>query len=415
MAGRDAQHAMPAASADFASRYGLSADEEAWRRKAEAFARDEVAPMARDADRAGRFPSELVPRMAALGFLSAPIAEAHGGGGASALACALIAEEIGRADGSVRGFLAVHTGLVSQTIADFGTDAQRAAWLPRLMAGTTIGCFALTEPGAGSDAGSLAATAKESGADVVLDGEKHWITNGKVARLALVFANAEPTMGRKGIECYLVPTNAQGFSTEPMEGRELGHRASDHARVRLRGVRVPKANRLGPVRGGFAVAMAGLDHGRLNVAAGAVGIQAACLDACTAFAGARRQFGQRIGDFQQVGAALADMKVALEASRLLVHHAARLLDRTGGPATPETSAAKLFATEAALKAATQAVRVHGARGYTDALPVERHYRDAIGLTIYEGSSEIQRVILSRGLLGKDADRSEAAASNRKTT
>ena len=147
--------------------------------------------------------------------------------------------------------------------------------------------------------------------------------------------------------------------------------------------------------------MAGLDHGRLNVAAGAVGIQAACLDLCVAYARDRRQFGQRIGDFQQVGAALADMKVALEASRLLVHHAARRLDRAGGPATAETSAAKLFATEAALRAATAAVRLHGARGYDDDLPLERHYRDAIGLTIYEGSSEIQRVILSRDLLGRD--------------
>jgi alkylation response protein AidB-like acyl-CoA dehydrogenase len=188
-----------------------------------------------------------------------------------------------------------------------------------------------------------------------------------------------------------------------MDGKELGHRASDHARLVLDAVEDPAANRLGPAGGGFRVAMRALDRGRLSVAAGAVGIQAACLDASTAFARSRRQFGSRIGDFQQVGAALADMRVALEASRLLVHQAARRADRDL-PASVETSVAKLFATEAALAAATRAVRLHGARGYSDALPLERHYRDAIALTIYEGTSEIQRVILARDLLGKDEGR-----------
>ena len=388
-------------SADYAARYGLSAAEEAWRRKAQAFALEEVAPLSREADRAGRFPRALVPRMAALGLLGAPVDPAHGGGGASALAAAVIAEEIGRVDGSVRGFLAGHVVLVTQTVAQFGTDAQRRTWLPRLLSGATIGCFALTEPGSGSDAAAVATTVREDGDDVVLDGEKHWITNGGVAGVAIVFGTADAAAGRKGIEAWLVPTATPGFEAHPMEGHALGHRASDHARLVMRGVRVPKANRLGPARGGFKVAMGGLDHGRLNVAAGAVGIQAACLDACTAFARSRRQFGQRIGDFQQVGALLAQMRVDLEASRLLVHHAARTLDRTRAAATAETSAAKLFASEAALRTATQAVRLHGARGYDDALPLERHYRDALGLTIYEGTSEIQRVILARDLLGRD--------------
>jgi len=388
-------------ASDYAARYGLTAEEEAWRAKAEAFARTEVAPLAREADRARRFPVELLPKMAALGLLGAPIARADGGGGAGALANALVSEEIGRVDGSVRGFLAVHVGLVSQTVAEFGTPAQKQAWLPRLVSGEAVGCFCLTEPGAGSDAGALTTRAREDGTQVVIDGEKHWITNAGIAKLALVFANADPAAGRKGIECYLVPTDAPGFSTEAMEGTELGHRASDHARVRLTGLRVPASSRLGPPRSGFRIAMAGLDHGRLGVAAGAVGIQAECLDLAVAFARARRQFGQRIGDFQQIGALLADMKVALEASRLLVHHAARRLDR-GLPATTETSAAKLHASEAALHAATQALRIHGARGYSDLLPLERHYRDAIALTIYEGTSEIQRVILARDLLGRDA-------------
>jgi alkylation response protein AidB-like acyl-CoA dehydrogenase len=186
-----------------------------------------------------------------------------------------------------------------------------------------------------------------------------------------------------------------------MPGRELGHRAADHGRLVFDGVRVPLGNRVGPERGGFGVALRALERGRLSVAAGAVGIQAACLDACVAFARTRRQFGARVGDFQQVGAALADLKTALEASRLLVHHAARRADRGDEGAGTDASAAKLFATEAALAAATRAVRLHGARGYSDALPLERHYRDAVALTVYEGTSEIQRLILSRDLLGRD--------------
>jgi alkylation response protein AidB-like acyl-CoA dehydrogenase len=391
---------------DYAERYGLTQPEESWRRLAEAFARDEVAPAAREADRERRFPRDLVARMAALKILGAPLPQEFGGSGASTLVQTLIAEEIGRVDGSLRGFLAVHVGLVAQTIADFGTPAQRSEWLPRLATGGAIGCFAITEPQAGSDAGAVTATARRDGADVVLDGEKHWITNGGFADVALVFATVEPGAGPKGVECYVVPTSSRGFRAEPMAGRELGHRASDHARITLAGVRVPAASRLGPERGGFAVAMKGLEHGRLHVAAGAVGIQAACLDASAAHARARRQFGSRIGDFQQVGAALAEMRVALEASRLLVHLAARRVDR-GLPAGPDASAAKLFATEAALQAATRAVRLHGAAGYSDALPLERHYRDAVGLTIYEGTSEIQRLILARDLLGKDEARDGA--------
>jgi alkylation response protein AidB-like acyl-CoA dehydrogenase len=384
----------------YAERYGLSPADEAWRARAEAFARTNVAPLAREADRAAKFPLALVKRLGDAGLLGAPLPAALGGGGASALATALIQEEMGRVDGSVRGFLAVHTGLVAQTIADFGTDAQRRDWLPRLSSGTHVGCFCLTEPTAGSDVAAMASRAVETGDRVVLDGEKHWITNGGIAEVALVFANADPAAGRKGIECYLVPTSTKGFATERMPGQDLGHRASDHARVTMRRLELPAAARLGPPRSGFRIAMAGLDHGRLGVAAGAVGIQAACLELATSFARSRRQFGQRIGDFQQIGAKLADLHASLEASRLLVHHAARQLD-AGRPATSETIAAKLFATEAALVCATQALRIHGARGYSDELPLERHYRDAIALTIYEGTSEIQRLILSRQLLGKD--------------
>jgi butyryl-CoA dehydrogenase len=397
------------ARSEVQERYGLTDDEEAWRVRAETFARDRLAPLARDRDRAGRFPREVVGELAAAGLLGVPIAKAHGGGGASALSTALVAEEVGRVDGSVRGFLAVHVGLVAQTVATLGTDAQRAQWLPRLVGGTAIGCFALTEPEAGSDAGAISTRATAAGDHVVLDGEKHWITNAQVADVAIVFATSDPAAGKKGIEAWLVPTSTAGFSVEPMAGTPLGHRASDHGRVRLRGCRIPATSRLGPARGGFSVAMAGLDQGRLNVAAGAVGIQAACLDLAVAHAKTRRQFGSRIGDFQQVSARLADLRTALEASRLLVHHAARRVDR-GLKATAETSAAKLFATERALEASTQALRLFGARGYSDELPLERMYRDAVALTIYEGTSEIQRVVLAREMLGKDDGARPAGAA-----
>jgi alkylation response protein AidB-like acyl-CoA dehydrogenase len=384
----------------YAERYSIPEADEAWRERAERFARDEVAPRARESDRAGRIDPAVVPRLGEAGLLGAPLPKEAGGGGASALAWALISEELGRVDGSVRGFLAVHTGLVAWTLARFATPEQRRAFLPDLVAGRSVGCFAMTEPEAGSDAAAVATRVREEGGKAVLDGEKIWITNGLSARVALVFATADPAARSKGVECWIVPTDAPGLRREPMPGKELGHRASEHARLVLEGVRVPVSNRLGEARGGFRVAMGGLDQGRLSVAAGAVGIHAACLDLAVEHARTRRQFGQRIGDFQQVGAALAEMRVSLESSRLLVHHAARLIDR-GLPATVEASAAKLRATEAALEAATTALRLHGARGYSDELPLERHWRDAIGLTIYEGTSEIQRVILARHLLGRD--------------
>lgn len=385
---------------DFRRRYGWTALDEAWRLRARDFARDRLAPAAREADREGRFDREGVRALGAAGLLSATFPAEAGGGGATNWAGCLIAEEIGAVDGSARGFLAVQIGLVAQTLARFGSEAQRTAWLPRLLTGDAVGCYALTEEGAGSDAGSITTRATVEGDEVVLDGEKVWITNGGVADVALVFATTDPERRHRALECFVVPTGTSGFEASPMPGRELGHRASDHARVTLRGVRVPRAARLGETGGGFAIAMQALEGGRLNVAAGAVGIHRACLDESVSFARSRRQFGKRVGDFQQVGAELAEMAVDLEASRLLTWQAARLRDQ-GLDASAAVSAAKLRATENALRAATTALKLHGARGYTDELPLERHYRDVIALTIYEGTSHIQRVILARGLLGKD--------------
>ncbi|MHC5010084.1 MAG: acyl-CoA dehydrogenase family protein [Planctomycetota bacterium] len=388
---------------DYAARYALAPEDEAWRQRARAFAAEHIRPIARQADRARNFARDLVALLGRDGLLGATLRAGEGGGGASTLAGCLIAEEIGAVDGSVRGFLAVQVGLVAHALEAFGTRAQKDAWLPPLLAGDAIGCYALTEEGAGSDVGAIATRARRDGEEVVLDGEKIWITNGGVAQVALVFATANPDAKHRGIECFLVPTDTKGWSTSAMPGRELGHRASNHACIRLEGVRVPLANRLGTEGGGYRVAMTALEYGRLNVAAGGVGIQRACLEACLAFGRRRRQFGRRVGDFQQVSATLADMATRLEASRLLTHQAARLRDR-GLESVGATSAAKLYASEGALRTAKDALQIHGARAYTDELPIERHYRDAVALTIYEGTSHIQRLILSRRLLGRDSDR-----------
>lgn len=379
--------------------WGLDAEDAAWRERAARFAQDVLAPVAREADRAGAFDRSMIERLGEAGLIGAPIAKEHGGGGASTLATCAMAEEIGAVDGSIRGFLAVQAGLVLGPLCAFGTEAQRA-WIPGLLDGTQIGAFCLTEPEAGSDVGAMKTRIREDGEDVVIDGEKVWITNGGVADVLLVFGSVDPDARTKGLACYVVPADTPGLIRDPMPGRELGHRASNHAHLRFEGMRVPKSARLGGEREGFAVAMRGLAGGRLHVAAGAVGIHRACVDACTTFARERRQFGKRIGDFQQIGATLAEMAVSLRASRLLTHHAARQVD-AGHDAPEAIAAAKLRATEAALEATTRAVQMHGSRGYSDTYPLERHYRDAMALTIYEGTSNVQRVILARLLLGKD--------------
>lgn len=384
-----------------AIRYGLNEEDARWQQRARHFAEDKVAPVARVLDRERRFSRELVRQLGQSGLIGACLPTEYGGAGASAMAGVLIAEEFGAVDGSIRGFHAVQSGLVLTPMVTHAPAALQSRWLDPLMQGEAIGAFALTEPEAGSDVGAMRTRVEPDGDDHVrITGEKVWITNGGVAHMLLVFASADPEARTRGIECYLVPADAEGLTRKAMPGNELGHRASDHAHLVFDGVRVPRINRIGGERRGFQVAMSGLGVGRLNVAAGAVGVLRACLEAATEHARTRRQFGQRIGDFQQVGAQLADMSVDLEAARLLVHQAARLRDR-GLPAEIAVSRAKLFATERALEATQRALRLHGNRGYSDVLPIERHYRDIVALTIYEGTSEVQRVILSRDLLGRD--------------
>ena len=379
--------------------FELTAIQKRIQAQARQFAEQEVAPVAREADEKGVFPLHLVRRMGELGFLAGPIEPEYGGSAMDYVSYALICEELGRADSSVRGFLTVHTSLVSLCIRDWGSEQQKRRYLPPLATGEWIGCYALTEPNAGSDVASMETTAREEADDYVLNGEKIWITNGPSAQLAIVFASRDRSARHKGICAFLVETDTPGFRRVPMPGKELGHRASEHAHITLQECRVPKTALLGAAGDGFKVAMSALDRGRLGVAAGAVGVAQACLDACIAFTTQRRQFGQRIADFQMIQATLADMAADVEAARLLVYRAAWVKDQ-GLPATKATSIAKLFATEAAMKAASEAVLMHGNRGYSNEYPVERYYRDIKGLQIYEGTSHIQRIIIARELVGR---------------
>jgi alkylation response protein AidB-like acyl-CoA dehydrogenase len=379
--------------------FELTEQQRAIQARARAFADDEVAPLAREADESGTFPLQLVPRMGELGFLAGPLSTEYGGSGMDNLSFALVSEELGRADSSVRGFVSVHAGLVSLCIEHWGSEEQKRGYLPELATGELIGCYCLTEPNAGSDAAAMETTCREDGDEWVLSGEKIWITNAPDAQLAIVFATMDPSLRHRGICAFLVPTDTPGFRSEPMPGHELGHRAASHAHIHFDDCRVPKDALLGEPGQGFRIAMSALDDGRLGVAAGAVGVAQACLDACVEFTRERRAFGQRVADFQMIQATLADMAADVEAARLLVYRAAWVKDE-GMPSTKETSIAKLFATEAAVKIASDAVLLHGGRGYSSAYPVERYYRDIKGLQIYEGTSHIQRIVIARELVGR---------------
>lgn len=381
--------------------FSLRPEDEAARDLARRLALEIVEPVARAADADRRFPREAIDALARHGVLGAPIAKEYGGLGWDAMQTTLLHEEIGRVDQSVRGFLTVHLGLVAQCLASSADAAQRAEWLPRLARGETLGAYALTERDAGSDAGALATRAVADGPGAWrLHGEKVWITNGLSAGLFIVFATVDPALRHKGVTAFLVRGDAPGLVRERMPGAELGHRASEHAILRFDGVRVGAADVVGEVGAGFGVAMGGLDHGRLGVAAGAVGLLQACLDLVTDFARSRRQFGKRIGDFQMVQERIADLACDTEAARLLTWKAAWKAVRNE-KRTRDVSMAKLFATEAACRWSAEAVMLHGSRGYVNERPVERHFRDAQGLRIYEGTSLVQRIVIAREILGRE--------------
>jgi butyryl-CoA dehydrogenase len=377
----------------------LTREQELIRDSAREFCEREIAPHAREWDRAETMDREIVAKLAEVGFLGAVLPEEHGGMGLDTISYCLVMEELGRADSSVRGIVSVNLGLVGKTIVRWGTEEQKQEWLPRLVSGDALGCYALTEPEAGSDPASLRTRAERDGGDWVLSGSKIFITLGSWAGLALVFARSGGE-GARGITCFLVPTNSPGFEARRIEGK-LGLRAQDTAELFLEGVRVPDSARLGGEGEGFKVAMSALDNGRISLAAGCVGICQGCLDACVAYASERRQFGKPIGSFQLVQELIAEIGVDTEAARLLAWRAAALAD-AGKSHTLESSVAKYFCSEAAVRAANAAVQVHGGYGYVDEYPVGKYLRDARVTTLYEGTSQIQKLIIGRALTGENA-------------
>ena len=319
--------------------------------------------------------------------------------GLDTISYCLVMEELGRADSSVRGIVSVNNGLAGKTIAKWGTDEQKAEWLPRMASGEALGCYGLTEPGSGSDPASLVTRAVRDGDEWVIDGSKIFITLGSWAGVALVFARTGGE-GPRGITCFLVPTDSPGFSARKIDGK-LGLRAQDTAELFFDGVRVPDSARLGDEGAGFKVAMSALDNGRISLAAGAVGVAQACVDASVAYASERRQFGKQLAQFQLIQELIADMAVETEAARMMAWRAAALADR-GESYTLAASQAKYYASEVAVRAANAALQVHGGYGYVDEFPVARYLRDARVLTLYEGTSQIQKLLIGRALTGESA-------------
>jgi alkylation response protein AidB-like acyl-CoA dehydrogenase len=378
----------------------LTPEQELIRKTARDFAEREIAPYAADYDRREEFPREILEKMKPLGFLGAPLPQEYGGMGVDAVSYALIIEEIARADSSVRSIISVNCSLVGLTIVKWGTDAQKSEWLPKLASGEALGCFGLTEHGSGSDAASLQTRARRDGDDWVLNGSKMFITNGTVAGLALIMAQTDPSLGAKGIAAFLVPTSTPGFAANEIHGK-LGLRASSTAELVLQDVRVPDSAMLGGIGDGMKVALSALDNGRVGLGASCVGLAQACLDASLAYSKERKQFGKPIAGFQLVQEMLAEMHVEIEAARLLVWRAASLKDK-GVRNTLEASIAKFYASEAAVKCSNLAIQVHGGYGYIDEYPVGRYLRDARVTTLYEGTSQIQKLIIGRHLTGENA-------------
>ncbi len=379
--------------------FTLSGEQELIRATAREFCDAEIAPHAAAWDRAEAVDPAIVGKLAELGFLAAALPAEHGGLGLDHVSYALIVEELGRADSNVRGIVSVSNGLYGKSVARFGSPEQLERLLPPLAAGEQLGCYALTEPGAGSDPGGLETRAVRDGGDWLISGRKIFITLGTWASHALVFARTgEP--GPRGITCFVVPTDAPGFESRPVKGK-LGLRAQDTAELFLDEVRVPGDARLGEEGSGFRIAMTALDHGRISLGAGCVGIAQGCLDASVAYTKERHQFGRPVASFQLVQELLADIAVETEAARLLVWRAAATADR-GERHTVEASVAKYFASEVAVRAANAALQAHGGYGYVDEFPVGKYLRDARVTTLYEGTSQIQKLLIGRALTGENA-------------
>ncbi|MFL5848641.1 MAG: acyl-CoA dehydrogenase family protein [Solirubrobacteraceae bacterium] len=381
--------------------FDLTDEQKLIRETARSFTDNEIVDRARENDRNEHFDLELVAQLAEQGYLGAIVPRDYGGAGLDYLTYGLIVEEVGRGDSAMRTVISVQTSLVCSAILRWGTDEQKQRYLPKLCSGEWLGCFGLTEPDTGSDAANQRTRARKAeGGGWVLNGNKMWISMGNHARLALIFAQTDPELGHKGIACFLVETDQDGFRPQPIH-HKMGLRGSDTAEIALDDVHVGDDGMLGEVGDGFKVAMTSLDSGRYSVAAGCVGICQGCVEHSVAYAKEREQFGRPIASFQLVQAMIADMILQTDAARMLVWRAGYLKD-SGKPNTTETSIAKLYATEAAVECANTAIQVHGGSGYVDDHPVERYFRDVRVTTLYEGTSQIQKLIIGRAATGINA-------------
>jgi butyryl-CoA dehydrogenase len=374
----------------------LSEEQLLIQKTAREFAKSEVAPQAAKNDREHRFPADLVKRMAELGFLGMAVPETWGGAGMDTVAYVLALEEISRACASTGVIMSVNNSLVCDPVWKFGTDKQKQEWLVPLARGQKLGCYALSEPEAGSDAANQRTIATRDGAGWVVSGTKNFITNGPNADVVVLFTNSEPGRGHKGITAFLVPMDAKGLARGPAD-KKLGIRASQSCQLFLEEVRLGAEHVLGEPGEGFKVAMHTLDGGRIGIAAQALGISRACLEESIGYAKTRKTFGTPIANHQAIQWKIADMAADLDAARLLTWRAATLKDK-GARHTAESSMAKLFASDVANRAAREAVQVFGGYGYLEDYPVERLLRDAKITEIYEGTSEIQRLVIAQNLL-----------------
>lgn len=377
----------------------LSDEQLGFKQLAREFLDNEVVPFRREWDRAESVDTAIIPRLGEIGFFGLTIPETYGGLGGDYVTYCIGMEELGRADSSVRGIVSVSSGLVGKSILAHGTEEQKQRWLPGIANGTLLGCFGLTEPDNGSDAGNLKTRATAEGDDYVINGAKVFITNGTWADMCLVFARTSGP-GAKGVSAFLVPTDTAGFGRQEIHGK-LGLRGQATAELSFDNVRVPAAAMLGDEGQGFKIAMGSLDKGRVSVAAGCVGIVQGCLESVVEYTQQRRQFGRQLATFQLIQDMIADISVDADAARLLTWHAADLIER-GEPFGTAASKAKYFASEAAVRAANNAIQAFGGYGYIDEYPVQKYMRDARVMTLYEGTSQIQKLLIGRAETGISA-------------
>jgi hypothetical protein len=380
--------------------FELTDEQRLIKQTAREFTDKELIERTRENARNHHFDLDLVKKIAAQGYLGAIVPPEYGGAGLDYLSYGLIVEEIGRGDSAIRTVISVQTSLVCSGILKWGTEEQKTKYLPKLCSGEWLGCFGLTEPDTGSDAANQRTRARKTDSGWLINGAKMWISMGNYAKVALIFAQTDPELGYKGLACFLVDTDQPGYKAQAIE-HKMGLHASDTASIALEDVEVSDEDMLGTVGDGFKVAMSSLDSGRYSVAAGCVGICQGCVEESVSYAKEREQFGRPIASFQLVQAMIADMVLKTEASRMLVWRAGWLKDM-GRPNTLETSIAKLHATEASLECANLAIQIHGGAGYVDDHPVERYFRDARVTTLYEGTSQIQKLIIGRAMTGINA-------------